>query len=365
MKKLIRFLTPLVILMSFMFSVSTAQEANGYFRFVHAIPGVSGVDIYLNGNLSVSGLRFGNASGYINVPAGNHTLSVRPAGLTTLLWEQPVTATAGVPNTMVASSIDPLQFVPFEDDFTATAVGVSRFQVIHAIADAPEVDVVAEGQTVVSGLGYGASSGRFDIPAEVYNIAVSLGDGTVVFPETPYSLISNTTQVLLLYGSAALPEATLISAPTSGEGDAGFVRFAHTVADAPAVDIFANDTKIAPALEFGDVTQHIALPLGEYAVEIRLTEDGTSVFTGDVVVLAGSASTVVAQGTASELEVNVLVDDLSQLSADMAVVSVVNTIAGDSTASVSLDDGLALATDLDFGASSDSVAFAPTNQAGV
>ncbi|PJF29331.1 MAG: peptidase, partial [Phototrophicales bacterium] len=74
MKKLMRFLVPLVILMSFVFSASMAQT-NGYLRFVHAIPGVSGVDIYLNGNLSVSGLRFGNASGYINVPAGNHTLS--------------------------------------------------------------------------------------------------------------------------------------------------------------------------------------------------------------------------------------------------------------------------------------------------
>ncbi|MDX2076045.1 MAG: DUF4397 domain-containing protein [bacterium] len=363
MKKLIRFLALLVALMTVQLSVSMAQEANGFFRFVHAIPGVSAIDVYVDGNLSVSGLRYGVASSYLNVPAGNHTLSVRPAGLTTELWQQTVSATAGVPSTLVASSIDPLQFVAYEDDFTATAVGVTRFQVIHAIANAPAVNIVAEGQTVVSALGYGSTSGRFDVPAEVYDIAVSLEDGTAVVAESPFSLVSNTTQVLLLYGTPALPEALLISAPTAADETSGFVRFAHTISDAPAVDIFANDTKIVPALAFGDVTEHLGLPLGEYAVEIR-AEDGTSLFTGDVTVTTGGALTVVAQGSASELEVAVLVDDLSSVAADMAVVSVVNTISGDSSVSVTLDDGLALATDLTFGQASDAVVFNPTTQAG-
>jgi hypothetical protein len=49
-------------------------------RAVHLSPDAPAVDIAADGNVLVEGLEFGNASEYVEVPAGSYTLQVRPAG---------------------------------------------------------------------------------------------------------------------------------------------------------------------------------------------------------------------------------------------------------------------------------------------
>ncbi|MEQ8677437.1 MAG: DUF4397 domain-containing protein [Aggregatilineales bacterium] len=336
-----------------------AQEETGTFRFVHAVPGVSGVDVYTDGQLTVNNLTFGEATGYINVGAGAHEISVSATGLSTVLWQQEVTAGA-TPLTLVASSAQNPTFSAFEDDFSSVAVGTSRFSVIHAIEGAPGVTVTANGEDGPT-VEYGQFAGTFDLPAGLYAIGVNAGD-TVIIPEGPVGFDTNTSQMLIVYGTATNPELMSLSAAMVGAGDSGFVRITHAVPGAPDVDVYADDTLIVPALTFAESTVHLALPAGTYSAELRAAGTDNVLLTADLTVETGVAVTVAAVGTPEEVEVSVFVDDISGVTAEMATLNVINTIPGDSEVTVSLDSGETIVEGLAFGNTSGAVAIEPNNQ---
>src|SRR5262245_13114492 len=108
-----------ILLLVLLLSVTgiLAQDGDGaMLRFVHVIPGASAIDIYTDGQLTISGLDFGAASTYVNVAAGPHQLTVTQSGATTPLWQQDVSPAAGSALTLVASSTSSLTFTVFEDD---------------------------------------------------------------------------------------------------------------------------------------------------------------------------------------------------------------------------------------------------------
>lgn len=337
-------LTALVVSLA---SVS-AQAEDGAWRFVHAVPGVGAVDISIDGSPTVINLNYGEASSYINLSAGTYEVVVRPAGLTTELWRQQISASAGLAETLVASSLDPLAFQKFEDDFTELAPGITRFRLVHAIDGAPPVTISSDGQTVISDLAYGSATGGFDLEANVYPFTIALPDSTELLTDAPFAFASSTAHMVIVYGTPALPEVMVLTAPTAAEENSGFVRIAHTVSDAPAVDVYANETLLIPALAFGQTTEHLALPAGDYTLELRASGTSDSLLSTDATIETGAAVTVAAVGTADDLALNILPDDISGVDAETAVVSVLNTIP-DAVASVTLFDGTALAQDLAFG----------------
>jgi hypothetical protein len=74
--------------------VDETQPASGdqaRLRAVHLSPDAPAVDIAADGNVLVEGLKFGDASDYVEVPAGSYTIEVRPAG------EKEAVATFDVP----------------------------------------------------------------------------------------------------------------------------------------------------------------------------------------------------------------------------------------------------------------------------
>src|SRR5690348_15192877 len=106
MKQSIRFGIALLAVMAaaMLTSVSVmAQAGNAMLRFVHTIPGANAIDVYTDGQLTISGLSFGTASTYVNVPAGDHQLKVTATGSTNSLWEQSVNAADGSATTLVAA----------------------------------------------------------------------------------------------------------------------------------------------------------------------------------------------------------------------------------------------------------------------
>ncbi|MFN8448872.1 MAG: DUF4397 domain-containing protein [Anaerolineae bacterium] len=80
------------------------QGGRAVFRFVHAIPGASGIDIYTDGQLTVSNLTYGSATPYINASSGGHHIAVTQTNGDTSLWEQDIDADRMVPSTAAASA---------------------------------------------------------------------------------------------------------------------------------------------------------------------------------------------------------------------------------------------------------------------
>jgi uncharacterized protein YraI len=367
MKILMRLLAATFMVMSIGLTSALAQTGDTtQFRFVHAIPGVAAIDIYVDGQLSVHNLDFGEASGYINVPLGSRQLTVRPTGLTTNLWQQPAEAVVDSPTTYIASTINPLGFVPFVDDFTAVALGTTRFKAIHVISGGPTVDVFA-GEDSIGSVDYGAFVGTFDVPADTYEITVVPTGGSTddaLIPEAPFDLASNSSNMLIVYGTPSLPDVMLLTAPLTPEAASGSVRFAHSVAGAPDVDIYLNDIKVVPGLAFSEATDHLAIAAADYALKITLVDDpDTVILESDLTAISGATATVLALGEEGDVSVSILPDDVDGVTESAALVSVVNAITGDSEVTASLADGTVLAENLAFGESGDVVSIDPTAQA--
>lgn len=324
-------------------------------RFVHVVPDAPAVDVYTDGQLTITNLDYGQSSGYVNVPAGEHRLTVTATGETDLLWEQTISPTADASLTLVAAPGDGPTFLIYQDDLSPLPLGRARFAAIHAVAGAPAVDVaLADGQVAVPNLEFGQPAGSLDLDTGfVYDFVVVPAGGTAddaLLTPDPLALTTGTSYVLVVHGSADSPAALLLTAPTTADADAGLVRLAHGVAGAPAVDVYLDNTLVAAGLEFGDVTEHVAVPAADY--DLALTAAGTdeNVLDGMLTVEAGQAVTVAALGTPDEITPAVLADDISTLDATEARISLINGIPGDSSVTASLGD-TSIASELPFGES--------------
>jgi hypothetical protein len=96
--------------------------------------------------------------------------------------------------------------------------------------------------------------------------------------------------------------------------DTADVRVLHASPDAPAVDVYLDDT-IVDALTnvpFGTISDYLEVPAGDHNVKVYAT--GTTadpVIDADVPVAAGAAYTIAATGALADIAPQVLEDDVS------------------------------------------------------
>jgi len=356
--KLKRHLMLLLMVIASLLALTTTvfSQDDADIRFVHAIPGSSAVDVYVNSQLAVANLSFGDASVYINVPAGTLDITATAVGSSDVLLSQTATVQAGSTTSLIASSSTAPRFEPVADDRRALAFGNTRFSIVHGIEGGPVVDVVflADGTTIAEGLTYGASFGTFDVPANVYELAVvpTGSDASASIADLSLALSASTTNIVLVYGTPDAPQALIASAPTSPGDDGGLVRFAHAVLGASPVDVIIDGSLIVPSLAFESPSEHLTLAAGSH--EVSLVAGDTEIASLTLDVTAQTAQTVVALGSPSDIIVSAFEDDLSGLSADSALVSVINTIPDSTIDNLTLVDGTSLAADLAFNAASSS-----------
>lgn len=89
---------------------------------------------------------------------------------------------------------------------------------------------------------------------------------------------------------------------TESEGGAAMVRVAHLSPNAPAVDVYVDDTAVLEDVPFGAVSDYLEVPAGERQVEVTAAGDpDTSVFAGAVPVEAETAYTIAATGELGDM----------------------------------------------------------------
>jgi uncharacterized protein YraI len=212
-------------------TTSTLAQGTGLIRFVHAIPGASGVDIYTDGQLAASDVEFGKSTPYIGVAGGNHTVKVTPTGAANALWQQTITMADGSAATLVAASASKPSFLVFPDDLSPLEAGKARFTAIHAISGGQTVDLVlADGRPVIPGLEFGKPAGTLDIPEFDYDFAVvPTGEAVskaLLKPDT-VNVTTGNSYVLVIYGTLDAPDSMVLSSPIPPD-------VAETVAAQPA-----------------------------------------------------------------------------------------------------------------------------------
>lgn len=337
-------LTPLwiaLILALCLAGVSFAQDS-AQARFVHALPGAGAIDIYVGTEPTVRALDFGQTTTFINLPAGDNQITVTPSGATTALWAQTFVPAVDTASTLIVSSTEPLQFSVFLDDLSALPLGRTRVTAIHAIAGGPAVDVVLEdGRAVVAGLEYNQPYGTLDLPSLVYPLGVVPTGGAVsdaLLPIADYSLNSGTAYTIVAYGTAANPQALVLTAPTASEAGSSFARFAHGVPGGPAVDIYLDEVLAAPSLTFGGDTGFIAVPAGEYTATIREAGSADDIASASVTLDADDYVTAVALTGEDGVEIGTFADDVASITPEQAAFALVNGIVTASPVTLALQD---------------------------
>jgi hypothetical protein len=154
----------------------SADSHEAKVRVVHASPDAPAVDVWVNGQVAISGLAFGEATDYVALAGGDYDVAVTPAGGTAA--DAVISATLTLENgrayTVAAvgqvANIEPLVLV---DNLGAPAAGKAHVRVVHASPDAPAVDVaVAGGPVLIQGLAFKADSGYLPVDAMSYNLEV-------------------------------------------------------------------------------------------------------------------------------------------------------------------------------------------------
>jgi hypothetical protein len=323
--------------------LSAQADDNASVRFLHALPGAGPVDVYIDGDLTLTNLQLGLPSLFVQIPAGPHTVTVTQTGVTTALWTQEITPAAGASLTMIVSSTDPLGFTAFQNDVTPLPEGKARITGIHAIAGGPTVDVVlADGRPVIPGLQYNTPYGTLDVPTGIYELAVVPQGGTVdgaLIPVTPIALNSGASYQIVAFGTASLPNVAVLSVPAEADANSATLRVVHGVVDGPAVDLYVNDTLVAPNLEFGASTGFMALPAGDYEAVLVPAGDpaGEPVASGTLSLQAGASLTVTAALDAAGVALNVVDVTATAPTAESAVIDLVNRSSADVTATLEDD----------------------------
>ena len=196
------------------------------------------------------------------------------------------------------------------DPVSSTSIdtpGSATFQVLHASADAPAVDVLIDGTTQLSGVDFAVSSGWLSLIEGSYEIEVQGilpgGNATVIGPVT-LDFAADTRYTIAAVNSVSAIEPVVISQPADSPA-AGAARLfvLHGSAAAPSVDVYvtapgADLTAEAPTgtFAFKETIGPAEVPAGDYQVRVTLEGDASTVVydSGTISLADGNDIVVVA-----------------------------------------------------------------------
>jgi Domain of unknown function (DUF4397) len=130
-----------------------AQEERARIRVLHLSPDAPKVDVYVDGTKTLTDVPFKTATKHTQLPAGTHTVDIRPAGSAVggrPLATASVTVAPGAAYTLAAVGLAAkLQVLVLKDDFTAPPPGKAKLRGIDASPQSPPIDIAIVGGPVL------------------------------------------------------------------------------------------------------------------------------------------------------------------------------------------------------------------------
>ncbi len=160
---------------------------------------------------------------------------------------------------------------------TNNQMSVGYVRVIHTVPDAPNVDVYANDELIVSNLSYSHYTDYLSIPEGTYTISLYVA-GTKDSPVLANMLTVNRNSILTVAAVGTLSDIGLLAiadANVSRTPGKAMIRFLHLSPNAPAVDItLPNGTVIFSNISFRHITSYIDVAPMNYTLQVRVA--GTS-----------------------------------------------------------------------------------------
>jgi len=148
----------------------------------------------------------------------------------------------------------------------------SKIRVLHAVPNAPAVDVYANDNLIIKNLAYKEMSPYLTVPSGNYIIKVyPTGETTNPVIESSIYIPENSIYTIAAIGE--LPDISLypIQEPTSANKTGmSCVRFIHLSPNAPAVDIKLSDGSIVFSnVPFKSIASYTCVPSGTYTFRVN------------------------------------------------------------------------------------------------
>jgi len=250
---------------------------NAQVRVVHFSYDAPAVDIAPDGgDAIIEGLEYPANTGYLDLPGGAYDLEIRAAGTDTVAFDIPeITVDNGTSYSVFA--VGGLG----DGSFTvvpAVDASLAAVRVGHFSADAPPVDVYANGGAILTDVPFGTLSDYLYVPAGTYEIQVvptgaSLEEGPVVIDAELTFDAGTMTTVAATNKLAKIKPVVIKDKKVRPAADGAKVRVVHLSANAPKVDVApdgsATKAAVIKNLKFGQAKGYKTVPAGDIDLDIR------------------------------------------------------------------------------------------------
>lgn len=170
-----------------------------------------------------------------------------------------------------------------DDDSATGPVDSALVRVVHASPDAPNVDVLVDGEVALTDVPFRAASGFLSVPAGARRVQVRPTGTTSDVIDATLDLGVNRVYTVLATGLVADLQPVVVeddpTAPVNGEAK---IRVIHAAPAAAGVDVYATApgadldaaTPVLANVGFRAVSDYLTVPAGTY--QLRVTETGTT-----------------------------------------------------------------------------------------
>lgn len=241
-------------------------------RVLHSAPDVPAVTVYVNGNAAIPSLAPLQNTDYLDLPAGTYKVAVALAGQpeSAAVLRTDLTVQDGKRYTAYATGLlaDSSVKLGALEDVTRAPFSRSSVRIWHNSPDAPAVDVLVNGQAVLTNLPYGTTSQYLPLPAGTYDVKVNVaGTSTTVF-SAPVTLARGESYTAVAMGSVkgtgAAFGVTVLKDATSG----ALLRVLHASPNVPAVTVYVNGQAAISRLGTLQASGYLPLDAGTYDVAV-------------------------------------------------------------------------------------------------
>lgn len=319
---------------------SAPLPATASVQVLHASSDAPAVNVLVNGSSLLSDVDYKQGSARLQVDPGTYTIQVdgiTPDGDVTVIGPVDLTFNADTVYTVAAVGKvgdGSIEAVVLDQPRTPVPAGSARAFVLHGASEAPAVDVYVTtpgadlaATAPLGSFAYKESLGPVEVAAGDYQIRVTLaGDAATVVYDSGTIALADGDDLLLSAvnntadsGTAGTQASPISLAVLTGSGAAEILdtatqaslRVVHASADAPNVDVIADDTvMLVSNLPFPEATPFLAVDPATYNVKVTAAGNpGAIVIDTDLTLDAGAAYDVLAVNELAAIEPLVLTDD--------------------------------------------------------
>ena len=312
-------------------TVTAPPPENAMVRVFHASSNAPKVNIWVNGEVAAEMVDYQESTGYLTVPEDTYEIAVEgiiPGGNAVVIGPVDLEFMGSTDYDIIAvNSVDAIEPLVLSDTGSLSDESMVRVRVAHLAHAAPEVkvfvtapDAEIAGTEPLGSFMFKDTLGPVEVAAGDYRIRVTLMDDTLVYDSGTVSLAAGKDLLIGAVPNVGTGDSPIELAVLDGgevailsDASAGAdLRVVHASADAPAVDVTANDgdTPAITNLAFPDTTNYLNLPAGDY--NFKVTPNAASepvVIDADLALANGAAYTLLAVGALADIEPLVLTDD--------------------------------------------------------